>query len=913
MELVGRHDEMALVGGFLESRSATPGPRALLLRGEPGAGKSVLLNHAHLMGTGTRLRINGQEALRNIAFSAVGQMLRDLYGSEEESIFSAQLISGLEGSSPLVPVQLYESVRRRLLGTETTLFIDDLQWLDDLSIGLVHFLVDAANSYGEELRVVAATRPGPPASTFLERMQRTCRSCEVVDLGGLDESSGLRLIRGLARDIEEGVARSIWERARGVPYWMIALTLSAETSLGGSMLEARMVGASGEAVSALTSMAALGRPLGIDELESILGWNHSRASGAVDELEARGLLRRDGSRIQIVHDLIREAVIQEASETRLARTHGEISNWLEAIGNPTLEQRLAIVEHKMAAGLPATSIALELARSDSRFMLGEGGLATLARVADLPASGPSHDLLVEVAQLASDMGFAELALHRWSIVFHRARDAVIRSLAALRAASAAMGVDRAASARQWLDLEAGSQPGESELAVERLALEAEHAMSHEHDTEQGLRLAARAVAMADTTMSTISSAARHDRFRPVMLRALQALHDAHMMGKDHASALSVAQRMVEVASTPLDRLTALTSVGITLRHLGRVEEAAAALGPVWTESNRTALLSVAAGSSPWYSGTLIELGRLDEARLVANEGRHLANRLGRTRSERLVSSRLRVLELLTGNWQAAIDGLRADILIEQDPHWRLALHELVGSYLSHLAPDDPTRATTQIEAAYQDALTADCIRCMSDVLVHGLSIVARVGQADAIEQWLERCELLDTDEDPFLSANLDHARALVTQEPARLTATAKRLEELGLRLSALLARLDLARSLGAKGPRPKAADAYRSLAADASSIGAATIREVAEKGLRQLGVRTWKRGDKAEASPLTERELEVASLVAAGASNPEIAEALFLSRKTVERHVSNILAKTGSRNRIELARAWGETNEGSPR
>jgi DNA-binding NarL/FixJ family response regulator len=47
--------------------------------------------------------------------------------------------------------------------------------------------------------------------------------------------------------------------------------------------------------------------------------------------------------------------------------------------------------------------------------------------------------------------------------------------------------------------------------------------------------------------------------------------------------------------------------------------------------------------------------------------------------------------------------------------------------------------------------------------------------------------------------------------------------------------------------------------------------------------------------------MEVAQMAAAGSSNREIAESLFLSKKTIERHLSNILAKAGVRNRVELA------------
>ena len=102
-----------------------------------------------------------------------------------------------------------------------------------------------------------------------------------------------------------------------------------------------------------------------------------------------------------------------------------------------------------------------------------------------------------------------------------------------------------------------------------------------------------------------------------------------------------------------------------------------------------------------------------------------------------------------------------------------------------------------------------------------------------------------------------------------------------------------------------AADALREAAADAEALGAISLEQLAEKELRSLGVRTWRRGAATDAagalSGLTKREREVAQLVAGGATNPEIAAQLYLSRKTVERHVSNVLAKLGVRNRTELA------------
>lgn len=63
-----------------------------------------------------------------------------------------------------------------------------------------------------------------------------------------------------------------------------------------------------------------------------------------------------------------------------------------------------------------------------------------------------------------------------------------------------------------------------------------------------------------------------------------------------------------------------------------------------------------------------------------------------------------------------------------------------------------------------------------------------------------------------------------------------------------------------------------------------------------------RRGEAVPADPLTPRELQVVKLIAEGLSSDEIAEALVISRKTVDHHRANILGKLGMRNGAELTR-----------
>jgi DNA-binding NarL/FixJ family response regulator len=77
----------------------------------------------------------------------------------------------------------------------------------------------------------------------------------------------------------------------------------------------------------------------------------------------------------------------------------------------------------------------------------------------------------------------------------------------------------------------------------------------------------------------------------------------------------------------------------------------------------------------------------------------------------------------------------------------------------------------------------------------------------------------------------------------------------------------------------------------------------ADDELDATGARARKR-EVTSSEPLTAREVRVALLAARGLSNKEIAAALFLSPKTIERHLSSIYRKRDLRSRTELAAAF---------
>lgn len=132
----------------------------------------------------------------------------------------------------------------------------------------------------------------------------------------------------------------------------------------------------------------------------------------------------------------------------------------------------------------------------------------------------------------------------------------------------------------------------------------------------------------------------------------------------------------------------------------------------------------------------------------------------------------------------------------------------------------------------------------------------------------------------------------------RLQAALESLATLDLPLEAARTRLELARALATGAPDTAVVEA-RIAPGAFERLGAGRDADAAAGLLRGLGAagRVWPK----RSGTLTKRETEVLSLLAAGLSNAEIAERLFISRRTAERHVANILSKLGLRSRAEAA------------
>jgi DNA-binding NarL/FixJ family response regulator len=270
-----------------------------------------------------------------------------------------------------------------------------------------------------------------------------------------------------------------------------------------------------------------------------------------------------------------------------------------------------------------------------------------------------------------------------------------------------------------------------------------------------------------------------------------------------------------------------------------------------------------------------------------------------------------MIELSLGE-PGAIGRLRADAR-RVDPHFGIHVHQLAAVWLSRLGERPAARdVELEIEAARACSAEARCPRCDRELLVVSAELHARLGRVDQARRELAEWEsTYDGPGYPALyawRARAQSAIAVATGDaaaPDLLAEVVMASDAMGEAEDAVWARLDLGRALRASGDRQGAVSAYTQAAARARQLGAVSAGRIASRALRELGVRAWRRTIHETGAgalhELSARELEVARLVAEGSSNREIADLLALSPKTVERHLTNTLAKLGARNRTELA------------
>lgn len=916
---IGREEELhaiaAVAGALLRSGS---GPVAVTVTGEAGVGKSRLLAEAAAAAVpaGVRVvRVTGYEPERYVPLASAQLLLEGLLPPSTPR--------------PVDRLALFEAVLAsfRAQAHDLLLVVDDLQWVDEQSLGLVHYLARGAAAERTPIGLVLATRPAPGSVSFLRSLDRVLDgSLGSIDLKPLDSRDAADLARQLGAGAE---AHDISRRAGGSPFWIEVL--AREVAAGGAapgdgrrLVADRLAGAGGDALELLALLAVAGRPIAVADAARVLDWPADRVDHALAELVNAGVARAGLPGASVVHDLVREAVDRGLREQTRIRLRRALARHLEGAAGADSRLLWEALGHRIAAGDHVADLALRIATSPNRRLLGTSAVSTLAGIAASDGGGGlgrgdgGLDLARAVARLASELAAHDQAIALWHRVAEQSPEPDDRADAALAGCRHAIALGDRARGRELLAaaFQTIDPDRDRRRAVIADALEAGVVRWLEGDLPRAHEPARRALARA-RDLAARTDPLGHDE-RAAYLEALQAASDTAMAGMLRAEMLALAHEMRGVAAEsaePAVRLQSWWQSGVAEYMNGRLADAEASLRHVWDEAGRLALPGIRAEAGYWLGYTIVDRGRASEARTVLRETAALLDRTGgNLKFNNRVALPLGISEILAGDWRDGIRILASDAAALTDPHPRLRVTAELAKWRARL--DGPAAADEVrgiVEATLADARAAACRRCTQEaevVCADAAAIVANVDQAVAgVARWEE----LRPDEANFFERlHALRARALVDRGPdavESLRAGIRAPEATDQRLEVAWSLVTLADVSRERDPATARA-ALRSAAALAREAGMVTIERIARQRARALGVRTWRRTSPASRSgSLSSRELEVAEHIAAGESNVQIAAALFLSRRTIDRHVENILRKLSVPNR---AAAVAAIRMGSP-
>jgi DNA-binding CsgD family transcriptional regulator len=950
-DLVGRDAERdRLRTALVDAAGGTP--RALAIRGDPGVGKTRLLDAAVSDTAAGRtsfrvIRVDGHEAESEIPYAALSLLLGPLLDAipalpaPQAAALAGALNLGPGGTGDRLGVAVATLGLLAHAAEEQPLLVavDDAHSLDLPTLEALVFAIRRMRA--EPIAVLLTARSPADTSPAVERWLGALPEL-VVD--GLDLGAARRLLGS-----GTPLSRATWEATAGNPLALLELPAAGAPALPVEPVrlstrlvhayERRLAGLPDSTRHALLLVAVAGSA---DDAVAEALAEQDLDPGDLEPAEAAELLGRDdrarGTGLAFRHPLIRSAVYHAATPGRKRAAHRALAAVHGRRGGPAAAERRAF---HLAAATAGTDedVAAQLtaaARSAAARNNHVTALALLERAARLSPSGPARiERLLEAALTAQTAGNVPAAAPLLDLALVETDDPTLITVACHLQCRVQMWSGQPTEARDELlhlaDRTRAADPGRS------AAMRSQAALLSVVIGDQNLGLAAAAQAAAEVAGSPPA-----DRMPVTLVHAL-----ALALSGDTATARALLAEC-EPALAAADALTIDQLPVVAANTYASVEEPVHARR--WLETGVRATRSAGAvGLLPflltWLAGACWRDGDWTTGLTHAHAAVELAQETGWTTTEPEALAVLAQLEA----------GLGADDACREHAARALRLGAAAGLRIVE-ARAERALGLLELGAGHPEAAAAHLTTTAEFALTHGLGspvlldwagdLVEAHVRAGSPERARRALAVLDREaaapgrpaaqavrlrSQALLMGDDDAAAAVFAQALGRHESARQPFEEARTRLC-LGEHLRRHRQLAAA--REALADARRGFA----RLGAAPWMARAEAELRAAGTRTPggrrtdvrtgvvhpagtapagsgssgasgsgpgepEAGHRGPVVRLTPQELQVALVVAAGATNAEAAAQLFLSPKTIEYHLSNAYRKLGIRSRAELVRA----------